>query len=134
MRPKVILDSNFLMLYPIFRGDIFEELDKIVGQRTEKIILTAVYDELRRISLEQGLKTRNQAEIVLRLIEKGEFRVIDMELKPSETVDELIARVSRKCKCFVATNDQELRKKLLKMRVPTVYLRQRNRLEIRGKL
>ena len=130
---KVVIDSNFLMLFPIFRGDVLEELDKTIGMKTEKIVLRPIYEELRRISLEDNLKTRKQAKTALKLLEKEVCRFVDVELKPSETVDELIVRAAKMWKCFVATNDRELRKKLIKSGVPVVYLRQRNRLEVIGK-
>ena len=132
MSVKVILDSNFLLLTPIFRGDLFEELDKLIGRRTIKIVLKPVYHELRRLSKEGNFKTRKQAETVLKIIERGNLRVVDMDLRSSETVDELIARVATLWKCLVATNDRELRKCLVKSGVPVAYLRQRNRLEVRG--
>lgn len=131
MPVKVILDSNFLMLFPRFFGDLFEELDKAIGHRTEKIILKPVYEELKKISLEDALKTRKQAETVLKLVETGEFKILNIELKPLETVDELIVRAAEVWKCFVATNDRELRRRLIKLGVPVVYLRQGNRLEIK---
>lgn len=133
MPVKVVLDSNFLMLSPVFRGDVFEELDRAIGRRTEKIVLKPVYEELQRISSEGDLKTRRQAEMALKFFERGRFKLVDIELNPLETVDELVVRVAGMWKCFVATNDRELRKSLIKSGVPIVYLRQGSRLEVRGK-
>lgn len=133
MSVKVILDANFLMLSPVFHGDVFEELDKSVGRRTEKIVLTPVYQEIERISKEGNKKTRKQAETALKHIEKYNFKPVDIELKSSETVDDLIVRVATLWKCFVATNDRVLRKRLIQSGVPVVYLRQRTRLEVKGK-
>lgn len=132
MPVKVILDTNFLMLSPVFHGDIFEELDKSIGRRTEKIVLTPVYQELERISKKGDKKVRKQAETVLKHIEKDDFKSVDIELKSSETVDDLIVRIATLWKCFVATNDRALRKRLIISEIPVVYLRQRNRLEVKG--
>ena len=132
MPVKVILDTNFLMLSPVFHGDVFEELDKSIGRRTEKIVLTPVYQELERISKKGDKKVRKQAETVLKHIEKDDFKSVDIELKSSETVDDLIVRVATLWKCFVATNDRALRKRLIISEIPVVYLRQRNRLEVKG--
>lgn len=131
---KVLLDSNFLMLLPIFHGDLLEELDKTINGKAEKIVLIPVYQELEKISQNSDLKSRKQAKLALKFIEKEEFRFVNVELKPSEMVDELIARSAETWKCFVATNDRKLRKRLIKLGVAVVYLRQRNRLEARGKL
>ncbi|MEE9509645.1 MAG: PIN domain-containing protein [Candidatus Bathyarchaeia archaeon] len=132
MPVKVILDTNFLMLSPVFHGDVFEELDKSIGRRTEKIVLTPVYQELERISKKGDKKVRKQAETVLKHIEKDDFKSVDIELKSSETVDDLIVRIATLWKCFVATNDRALRKRLIISKIPVVYLRQRNRLEVKG--
>jgi len=132
MPVKVILDANFLMLLPVFHGDVFEELNKSLGRRAEKIVLTPVYKELERISKKGDNKVRKQAEIVLKHIQSDDFISVDIELKPSETVDNLILRVATLWKCFVATNDRTLRKRLIQSEVPVVYLRQRNRLEVKG--
>jgi rRNA-processing protein FCF1 len=134
MSVKVILDANFLMLSPIFHGDVFEEIDKRVGRRTEKIVLTPVYQELERLSKEGKSKVRRQAETVIEHVETADFTSVDIELKSSETVDDLIVRVASLWKCFVATNDRVLRKRLTQSGVPVVYLRQRNRLEVNGNL
>jgi len=132
MPVKVILDSNFLMLSPVFHGDVFEELDKSIGRRTEKIVLSPVYQELERISKKGDKKVRRQAETALKHMEKDDFKSVDIELRSSETVDDLIVRVATLWKCFVATNDRALRKRLIQSEVPVVYLRQRNRLEVKG--
>ncbi|UCH02825.1 MAG: 30S processome protein Utp24 [Candidatus Bathyarchaeota archaeon] len=132
MMSKVILDSNFLMLFGTFRGDLFRELDNIVGRRVEKIILKPIYDELQKISLIGNSKTRKQALAALKIIDMKESTRVDIKLKQLETVDELIIRVAEMWKCLVATNDGELRKKLIKIGAPVIYLRQRNRLEVKG--
>ncbi|MEE8570871.1 MAG: PIN domain-containing protein [Candidatus Bathyarchaeia archaeon] len=132
MPVKVILDTNFLMLSPVFHGDVFEELDKSIGRRTEKIVLTPIYQELERISKKSDKKVRKQAETVLKHIENDDFKSVDIELKSSETVDDLIVRIATLWKCFVATNDRALRKRLIISEIPVVYLRQRNRLEVKG--
>jgi len=132
MSVKVILDTNFLMLSPVFHGDVFEELDKSIGRRIEKIVLKPIYQELERISKKGDKKVRKQAETVLKHIEKDDFKSVDIELKSSETVDDLIVRIATLWKCFVATNDRALRKRLIISEIPVVYLRQRNRLEVKG--
>jgi rRNA-processing protein FCF1 len=132
MPVKVILDANFLMLSPVFHGDVFEELDKSIGRRTEKIVLTPVYQELERISKKGDKKVSKQAATALKHIEKHDFKSVDIEMKSSETVDDLIVRIAKLWKCFVATNDRALRKRLIQSEVSVVYLRQRNRLEVKG--
>lgn len=133
MPVKVILDSNFLILPSSFRGDIFEELDKIIGQTTEKIVLQPIYDELQRLSSVKSRKTEQQAKLALHLIEHHDVQISDIALKTGESVDGFILRIAQLWNCFVATNDRQLRNQLLEVGVPVVFLRQRTRLSVKGK-
>jgi len=132
MSVKVLLDANFLLLLPLFPGDVCEEVDKSIGRRAEKIVLTPVHHELERLSKEGPNKVRRQAEAALKQVEVGDVTLVDIAVRPSETVDDLIVRVATSWKCFVATNDRALRNRLIHAGVPVVYLRQRNRLEVKG--
>ncbi|KYH40221.1 MAG: PilT domain protein [Candidatus Bathyarchaeota archaeon B63] len=62
----------------------------------------------------------------------GKCRVIDVERGGDESYDDVIFRVAREMGAPVATNDAELRRRLRKAGIPTVYLRQRNRIVIEG--
>ncbi len=132
MSVKVLLDANFLLLTPLFRGDVFEEMDQCIGRRTEKIVLTPVCQELERLSREGSNKMRKQADAALKRVEAEDVTHIDIEVRTAETVDDLLVRIATSWKCFVATNDRALRNKLIHAGVPVVYQRQRNRLEVKG--
>jgi rRNA-processing protein FCF1 len=129
---EIILDSNFLMLLSTFRGDILEELDKVIGQRSEKILLLPVLEELQRLGTRKSRKTEKQAKLALQLIDQYGLQILDIGLRSGESVDEFILRVAQSWNCYVATNDRQLRKQLLKVGVPVIYLRQGTRLEVKG--
>lgn len=130
MSLKVIMDSNFLMIPSQFRLDIFGELQRALNRSVKVIILSSVYEELRKISSEGNSKGRRQAEMALKLIEK--FEIVDIRPNPNETVDNCIIRLAKEWNCPVATNDGRLRRKLRDIKVPVIYLRQRVRLEVEG--
>ena len=132
MQVKVVLDTNFLMLIPTFRGDIFKKLDEVLGRKTEKIVLSPIFDELKNISLGRDLKAKKQANIVLKLLGEYNLKLVDVKYNPLKTVDELIVETAKTWNCLVATNDKELKRKLTALGVPIVYPRQRSRLEVRG--
>lgn len=134
MPVKVILDANFLMIPAQFRIDIIEEMQSLLKRKIEPIVLTPTYRELEKIATSEHTKMGRQAELALKLA--GECRVIEVKPEPNEAVDDLIARLAKECKCVVATNDQELRKKLKRIAVPTIFLRQKTHLacESCGKL
>ena len=75
-------------------------------------------------------KKRNQAQLALKLAE--ECRLVPVEKGLKETYDDVIVRVSAEWKSPVATNDRELRKRLRKIGVPVIFLRQKGRLEEEG--
>ncbi len=127
---KVIFDSNFLFVPSQFQLDIFEELVNLLNQRFDPILLSPTQEELQKLAKESSPKTRQQASLALKLAEK--CRVIQVEKALKETHDDVIARVAEEWKCPVATNDRELRKRLRKLTVPVIFLRQRRHLMLEG--
>jgi len=127
---KVIFDSNFLFVPSQFQLDIFEELANLLNQRFDPILLSSTQKELQKLAKEGSPKTRQQASLALKIAEK--CRVVHVEKGLKETDDDVIVRMAAEWKCPVATNDQELRKRLRKLGVPVIFLRQRSRLELDG--
>ena len=127
---KVIFDSNFFFIPSQFQLDILEELTNLMNQRFDPILLSPTQKELQRLAKEGSPKKRKQASLALKLAEK--CRVVHVEKGLKETHDDVIVRVAAEWKCPVATNDRELRKRLRNLRVPTIFLRQRQRLELEG--
>lgn len=127
---KIILDSNFLFIPSQFQVDIFEGLMKLLNQRIDPVLLSSTYQELLRIAKQGSPKLRQHASLALRLAEK--CSMVHVEQSSGETHDDLIVRVAKEWNCPVATNDRELRKKLRKEHVPTIFLRQGAYLESEG--
>jgi len=71
-----------------------------------------------------------EAKLALKIAEKSE--VLEVELEPGESADDLMVRLAREWECLVATNDRELRRRLRSLMVPVIYLRQKSRLAIEG--
>jgi rRNA-processing protein FCF1 len=132
MSIKVILDSNFLMVPVQFKVDIFEEMNKLLEQRVIAVVPSPIYREIKKLSESKNLKLRKQGRIALELARKT--KIINIEIRPKETVDELIVRLADEWACPVATNDIDLRRKLRDMKIPVIYLRQLSHLAIDGML
>jgi rRNA-processing protein FCF1 len=130
--PKIILDSNFLLVPSQFKLDIFEEIMNILNQNYEPIALSTTIDELRSIAERGAPKLQKQAEMALKFAEKCDL--INVDRKHGETNDDVIIRMAKQMKCLVATNDSELRKRLRNISIPVVYVRQKSRLELEGSL
>jgi len=127
---KVILDSNFLFVPSQFKLDVFEELANLLNQRIDPVLLSPTKRELEEIARKGSPKKSRQASLALKLAEK--CRVVPVEKDLKETHDDVIVRVAAEWKCPVATNDRELRKRLRKIGVPVIFLRQKCRLELEG--
>jgi len=127
---RVILDSNFLLIPPQFQVAIFEELKKLLNQQFNPVLLLPTYQELLGIAEHGAPKLRRQASLALKLAEK--CTIVSVETHCGENPDDVILRIAKEWRCPVATNDRELRKRLRREGVPTIFLRQRAYLTIEG--
>ena len=55
---KIILDTNFLLIPPTLKIDIFSEIEKIMGEPYRLYILDMSIDELNNISKTQKGKSK----------------------------------------------------------------------------
>lgn len=127
---KVLIDSNFLMTAIQFRIDIIRELGHLLGRRVEPILISPVEDELRSIS--SGIESKRSREAGQALKLAHMMRVETVTRSPNESVDETLTRVALERGWAVATNDRILRRKLGELAVPTIYLRKKAHLEVKG--
>ena len=126
---KIILDSNFLLIPFQFRIDIFEELNDLLG-KAEPIVLSTTIEELKKMAEKSSAKKYIQFSAALNLTERCE--ILEVKREASENYDDVILRVAGELRIPVATNDAELRKRLRRMGLATIYLRQRARLVVEG--
>ncbi len=127
---KVILDTSFLFIPSQFNLDIFEELAKTLNQHFEPIILSTTRKELQKLAKNQSKKLQRQATFALNFAQK--CRPIEVKKSNKESHDDVIVRVAPKMNCCVATNDKALRKRLRRINVPVIYLRQKSHLAADG--
>ena len=128
---QIILDSNALLVPLEFKIDIFEELENVVNTAMKPILLSPILDEIEKIARESSPKMRKNATYALKLAERCEIVRIDEADMPA---DDAIVKVANERKCPVFTNDRALRKRLRNINVPVIYLRQKSRLEIDGRI
>jgi len=129
---KVILDSNAFFTPLQFKVDIFEELKILLNRRFELVLLSQVRQELERLFKQGSTQMRKNAAFALKLTEKCE--VVTIDETGTDNVDDVIIRVASKGGCAVFTNDRQLKKKLRDINVPVIYVRQKSRLSIDGRL
>ena len=123
------MDSNFLFIPFQFRVDIFEELSRLLGGY-EPIVLSTTIKELKGLVRSGSEKVGRLASSALSLTNK--CRIMEVERRLGETYDDVIVRVAKEIGCAVATNDHELRKRLRREGITTIFLRERSHLELEG--
>jgi len=126
----VILDSNFLFVPLQFRIDIFDEIEKIVGGKTELTVLSTTLEELKKLVKRGKDKVSRQATFALEIAKR--CKVLKVKRLPKESNDDVIVKIAKKFQCPVATNDRMLKRRLRNMGVAVIYVREKSRLEMEG--
>ena len=129
---KIILDSNALFVPVQFKIDVFEELKTLLNRNFELVLLTPIRRELEKLAEKGSPKMRKNASYALKLAEK--CRLGEGNKKYVGSPDDVIVQMAREWNCPVFTNDRELRKRLRNINVPVIYVRQKSRLEIDGRI
>jgi rRNA-processing protein FCF1 len=128
---RIVLDSNALFVPAQFNIDIFEELKNLLNRNFEFILPSPVKKELERIASQGQEKTRRRAEMALKLAQK--CTLLETE-DSSGSTDDMILEIARTQRYPVFTNDRQLRNRLRDINTPVIYVRQKSRLEIDGRL
>ena len=121
---RVILDTNFLMSLVRFRVGL-EDIKDLVDGPCQLFTLNLVVDELKKISESKG-KHAKDASLALKIIKLNDVNVLNAG---KTNTDNAIIGLADKAS-VVATNDIELRKKLKKLEIKTIYLRAKKHLAI----
>jgi len=129
---KIILDANALFVPLQFKIDIFEELKTLLNVNFEPILLSPIRRELEKIAEKGPPKMRKNASYALTLAEK--CRLFEVNEKFVASPDNAVVQMAKDWNCPVFTNDRELRKRLRNINVPVIYVRQKSRLEIDGRI
>jgi rRNA-processing protein FCF1 len=127
---QVIFDSSFLFIPSQFKIDIFEEMEKVLNRKFDPIITTPTCKELQKIADLSSSKLKQQATMALKFAEK--CRKIHVEKGRHELHDDVLVRVASEMRCCVATNDRDLKKRIRKLGLPVIYLRQKSHLVVEG--
>ncbi len=129
---RIILDANALFVPVQFKIDLFDELKKLLNRNFEPVLLSPTRQELERIAVQGSSEMRKQAEYALKLGEECTF--LEVQPEKNTPIDDLIVQVASRHKYAVFTNDKQLRHRLRDINVPVIYVRQKSRLEIDGRL
>ena len=128
---KIILDSNALFVPLQFKIDIFEELKTLLNRNFELVLLSPIRRELEKLAEKGSPGMRRNASYALNLAERCIFYDVNREFA---SPDDAVLQMAKEWNCPVFTNDRELKKRLRDINVPVIYVRQKSRLEINGRV
>ena len=121
----VLIDTNGFLNSGRFCLDIFDEVIAQLGA-CSFVIIPEIEDELRGLGSGNG-KDAAASRFALQLLKR--CAVLHAE-ELSGSVDDKIVRVAQAHRCYVVTNDRELKKRLLDQDVPVIVVRGKKKLEI----
>ncbi|MBI2523322.1 nucleotide-binding protein [Candidatus Woesearchaeota archaeon] len=120
---KILLDTNFLLIPYQFRVDIFTQIDKIIHFPYKIFVLDKGIEELKKIVGEQKGKSRDAAKIALKLIAIKNIAIVNTE--GDKKADDAIIELSSKSNYVVATQDKDLKRRLINYGTTVIILRQK---------
>lgn len=124
----IILDTNFLLIPGQFKVDIFSEIDRIIDERYELAVIDKTLYELNKIISDkyQKMKDRDAAKLALQLLDAKLVNTIETE---EGYADDILTKLAGK-DTIIATNDQELKKRIKAKNCNVIVLRSKSTLEL----
>ena len=129
---SILMDSNALFVPIQFKIDIIEQLKRLLGSNFQLILISPIRRELEHIAEKGPQKTKKMVSYAMKLADR--CTLVDIGEEKSSSPDDLLVEIGSRWGCPVFTNDRQLRKRLRNINVPVIYVRQRSRLEIDGRL
>ena len=137
----IVIDSNFILLPFQFNIDYLTEIRLLLQGEIKFILFKQIIDELeaKRRRESKATKFHRQFKSGLLYLEKKKtgfnIEYVEEVKDKLETTDDFILRKLITLKkedkqVFLATNDSELRQKAKKLKISTIFLRQKKYLAI----
>jgi rRNA-processing protein FCF1 len=117
----VILDSSSIMMTFEYSINLEDEITRLLG-KTNILIPKPIVDELIFLSKNGKGRKKLLAKPALELIKN--YKIVDSEGKG----DDSVLFLAKKINAIVVTNDRELRNRLKKESLQTIFLRGKKRL------
>ncbi len=118
------MDTNALMMPYQFGINLEKELTRLLGM-CRIIVPVTVVEEMEKLA-EEGGKIGRAAQLGLSIVRKRGFRLMETESRGDDGVIE----TALKMEAAIVTNDKELKKRAKEFRLPVIYLREGEKLEM----
>ena len=123
----IILDTNFLVDCLSWKVDFFGELERICLFTYKLVVVDKTIDELDKIIAESKPDVKIGAKLSKQLIARGRIGVITTDKKGY--TDTIILKTADK-DTIVATQDQDLKRRLKAKGIPVIIIRQKKYLQL----
>lgn len=121
---KIILDTSFIVHCAFYKVDFISELDRLFGKYS-LFIIDKTIEELSKLS-KNANKFKASAKLARSIIDT----IKPKQINSKKYVDDAIIDEVSKEKYFVATHDDELKRRLIEKKTGVIILRQKSYLEI----
>ena len=127
---KIVPDTNFLIYVFKHKINFDYEIERALNAKFKIIILSPVKEELERLLKSGDLKGKEKLAVNLALAKIKNYKLIDYN---ANYADEAILNYAKENKnVIVATNDKELKEKLIENNIPVMVVRQKKYFEVFG--
>jgi len=124
---KILLDTNFLMISFQFGVDIFSEIERICNFNYKLFVLDKTIGELKNIIETQKGMHKDAARAALQLLKFKKIAAIKTSSK--KHTDDIILDYAKK-DYLVATQDKDLKRKLINFGIEVIVMKQKKMLTI----
>ncbi|MFX1509786.1 MAG: PIN domain-containing protein [Promethearchaeota archaeon] len=121
---QVLLDTNFLLLPFQRQIDIYEEIPRLLGGQVQFLILPQILTELKWLKTKASAKDKIAVKSTMTMISQH-CQIVE-NLPPAIQdldADSALLRLAQETGAIVATNDSELRRKLVNQGSRAIFLR-----------
>ena len=119
---KILLDTNFLMACSQFKVDIFAEFDRLCDFNYRLFVLDNILKELKDIIETQKSVHKDAAKVALQLLKLKKVNVV--KTGSEKHTDNIILDYAEKG-YLVATQDKDLKRRLINRDLSVIALRQK---------
>ena len=124
-KQSVIFDTNFLFITFEFRIDLMSELSKLISPNCDLYIYEGTLEELKSVERKKD-KNKKYLPLIAKMLKLYNFKIIKSKLRYVD--DQIMENISDGI--LIATNDKELRQKIMAIPQRVLYMRNKTYLEI----
>jgi rRNA-processing protein FCF1 len=111
--------------------DLNLEIGKALAARFSPTVLSGTISEMEAVLRQsRGKKRKNQLTLALNVAKR--FNRLDYTPLGEKEMDDVILRAATELRAIVATDDGELRKRLVKAGTPVLFIREKSHIEADG--